>query len=181
LVLFSKKNTLLEIPMRGLSMLLGACGIIIAFLVWRALAPLVPVNAEMASMAVRLGLGAAWLLPACGVLAAMVAAQMVGRFLVAAFDPLAGRDSRFLLVNQRVIANTVEQTLIFVPALLALAAAVSAAQMPAVLAAAVVFALARLVFWAGYLVAPMARAPGMAATMAVVLATLMAAAWKWLH
>lgn len=167
--------------MRGLSLLLAACGIVIAFLAWRALVPLIPVNAETASMAVRLGLGAAWLLPACFVLAAMVAAQMAGRFVVAAFDPLAGRESRFLLVNQRVISNTVEQTLIFVPALLALAAAVSAAQMPAVLAAAAVFALARLVFWAGYLLAPMARAPGMAATMAIVLATLLTAAWRWLH
>ena len=167
--------------MRGLSMLLSACGIIVALLVWRAMVPLIPVAGDAASMAVRLGLGAAWLLPACFVLAAMVAAQMGGRFLLAAFDPLAGRDSRFLLVNQRVISNTVEQTLIFVPALLALAAAVPGAQMPAVLAAAAVFALARLVFWAGYLLAPMARAPGMAATMAVVAATLLAAAWKWLH
>lgn len=170
--------------MRGLSILLATCGIIVAFLAWRALVPLIPVNAEMANMAnmaVRLGLGAAWLLPACFVLAAMVAAQIAGRFLVAAFDPLAGQDSRFLLVNQRVITNTVEQTLIFAPALLALAAAVPAEQMPAVLAAAAVFALARLVFWAGYLVAPMVRAPGMAATMAVVVATLSAAVWQWLQ
>ena len=167
--------------MRGLSMLLSACGIILALLGWRALAPLIPVAPDAASMAVRLGLAAAWLLPACFVLAAMVAAQMGGRFAAEAIDPLAGRDSRFLLVNQRVIANTVEQMLIFVPALLALAATVPAGQMPAVSAACAVFAVARLVFWAGYLVAPMARAPGMAATMAVSMATLMAAAWKWLH
>lgn len=167
--------------MRGLSLLLAVCGAIVAFLIWRALVPLMVVNVEMTSTAVRLGLAAAWLLPACFVLAAMVAAQMTGRFTAAAFDPLAGGDSRFLLVNQRVISNTVEQTLIFAPALLALAAASPGAQMPAVLAAAAVFALARLVFWAGYLVAPMARAPGMAATMAVVVATLLAAASAWLH
>ena len=58
---------------------------------------------------------------------------------------------------------------------------VAAAQMGAVTALGVVFALARLVFWIGYLIAPIARAPGMAATFAATLSALAAAAWFWVH
>lgn len=167
--------------MRGLSLLLGSCGVVAALLAWRALVPLMPANAEATSMALRLGSAAAALLPAALVLAAMIAAQMAARFLAAAFDPLAGRETRFLRVNQRVISNTVEQMAVLAPALLALAAAASARQMPEITAAGAAFAIARLVFWAGYLVAPVARAPGMAASAAISLGCLLAAAWKWLH
>ncbi|OJY64871.1 MAG: hypothetical protein BGP12_03805 [Rhodospirillales bacterium 70-18] len=167
--------------MRGLNLLLSACGAIAALLAWRALLPLMPVDPEAASMAVRLGRACAALLPSGFVLAAMIAVQMAGRMWSGAIDPLGGQDTVFLRVNQRVITNTVEQMAVFVPALLALAAAVPAGQMPAVAAACGVFALARLAFWAGYLLGPLGRAPGMAASFAVVAATLMAAAWKWLH
>lgn len=167
--------------MRGLSLLLASCGIAGALLVWQALVPLMPADTEATSMALRLGRGAAALLPACLVLAAMIAAQMVARFAASAIDPLAGRETRFLRVNQRAISNTVEQMAVLVPSLLALAAAANARQMPEIVAAGAAFAIARLVFWAGYLIAPVARAPGMAASAAISLSCLLAAAWNWLH
>lgn len=167
--------------MRGVSLLLACCGIIAALFLWRGLIPLMPADSEATSMALRLGRGAAALLPAAGVLAAMIAAQMLARFAAFVLDPTAGQETRFLLLNQRAITNSVEQMAILVPALLALAAAVPARQMPEIVAAGAAFAIARIVFWAGYLIHPVARAPGMAASAAISLSCLMAAAWKWLH
>ncbi len=167
--------------MRGLSLLLGVCGAVAAVLAWQALMPLLPLDSAGSSMAVRLGRGCAALLPAAGVLALMLLAQMALRFAAGAIDPLAGQDGRWLLVNQRVITNTVEQMAVFVPALLALAGGVSAARMGEVTAAGLVFAGARLLFWAGYLAAPIGRSFGMAATLVTTLGTLGAAAWVWTH
>ncbi len=158
--------------MRGLSLLLAATGAVAGLLTWRGLAAIIPADPAAASMAVRLGLGAAYLLPACGVLAAMILAQMAARFWQGAFDPTAGKDGRFLRVNQRVISNTVEQMAILVPAMLALAAGAPSARMAEVLALPPVFALARLLFWAGYLAAPLLRAPGMAASFSASAAAL---------
>ncbi len=149
-------------------------------LAWMALIPLFPPDPSTSSMAVRLGGASAALLPGAGILALMVLLQMFGRFALGVFDPLAGRETRFLLVNQRIITNTVEQFLIFAPSLLALAAAVPAERMAEVTALGVVFALSRLVFWAGYLAAPVTRAPGMAGTIVTTIATLAAATWFWL-
>jgi len=167
--------------MRGLSLLLGVCGAVAAGLAWQALLPFLPSDPAGSSMAVRLGRGSAALLPGAGVLALMLLAQMALRFAAGAFDPLAGQDGRWLRVNQRVITNTVEQMAVFAPALLALAAGVPAARMAEVTAAGLVFAGARLLFWAGYMAAPLGRAFGMAATLTTTLATLGAAAWAWTH
>lgn len=164
-----------------LSLLLGACGVVAALLGWRLVWPLIEVDAAAASTGVRLGAAVGALLPAAGVLAAMILAQMAARLLAGVFDPASGRETRFLALNQRVITNTVEQLVVFAIALPALAAAVAGAQLAQVLALGAVFAVARLAFWAGYLAAPTARAPGMAASMAVNAATLLAAAWFWLR
>ena len=151
-----------------------------ALMIWRMLLPLVPQDAAAASMGVRLGLALAALLPGVAVLAAMILTQMVARFFSGALDPRSGRETAFLVTNQRVITNTVEQMAVFVPSLLASAAGASASRLPAVLALAGTFACARIVFWGGYLAAPIARAPGMAATALANLAALVAAAWFWL-
>jgi hypothetical protein len=167
--------------MRGLSLLLASVGVVAAFLAWRVIAELIPADSGASSMSVRLGMAAAVLLPCCFILAAMISAQMGARFMAGALDPTLGTDTRFLQVNQRVITNTVEQLCIFLPALLALAAGVTGGQLPYVLALALVFAGARLAFWVGYVLAPVARAPGMAATVATNAATLLSAAWMWVN
>ncbi len=172
-------DTATPVSPRALSLMLAGCGMAGALLAWRGIAALMPEEPAASSMAVRLGEAAAALLPGSFVLAAMIVAQALGRFLASAFDPLAGADSRFLRTNQRVITNTVEQFAVFTPALLALAAGAGSAHMPAIEAVGITFALARLVFWGGYLLAPMARAPGMAATLAVTAATWLAAARAW--
>lgn len=165
--------------MRWVSLLLGCCGAVAAALLWRRLAVEIMPPAAASSMAARLGLALAFLLPAVGLLWAMLLAQMGARFLGGVFDPTAGADGRFLRTNQRVITNTVEHLLVFGPALLALAAGADRRQMPGVIALAVVFAVARAAFWAGYLVAPLGRAIGMAATLVATAAALGGAASVW--
>ena len=145
------------------------------------LVPYFPPDPAGSSMAVRLGQGCAALLPGAMVLALMVLGQMALRLAGGIVDPLAGRETRWLLVNQRAISNTVEQFAIFAPSLLALSAGVTSARMGEVTALGVVFAAARLVFWIGYLIAPIVRATGMAATLAATLSALVAAAWFWVH
>ena len=82
-------------------------------------------------------------------------------------------------MNQRALANTVEQLAAFAPALLAVAARAPAGWMPSVVAAGLVFGLARLAFWGGYMVGPLGRSPGMAATYAINVVTLVSAVSVW--
>jgi hypothetical protein len=110
----------------------------------------------------------------------MTMTQSLMRLRTAALDPTADRDGRFLIVNQRVISNTVEQMAVLIPALTALAAAAPVADMPQIVAAGIVFAAARLGFWAGYLKAPRFRAPGMATTFVLNTAIVIAAAIVWM-
>lgn len=152
-------------------------GLVVAYGVWRGLTGLItPVAVDAAQ---RMAVACVALLPCIGLLLAMIVVQMLTRAMTGAIDPTAGRDSHFLVTNQRVISNTVEQLVAFVPALLALAAGVRGDRMGQVVALALVFALARLVFWIGYLAGTRQRAPGMAATLAVNVVTLLTAAWTW--
>jgi MAPEG family len=164
---------------RRQSILLSACGILAAVVLCRALVAEIPEPVDSSSVAARVSLTLAWLLPSLALLWAMLLAQMSARFLGARFDPLAGGEGRFLAVNQRVITNTVEHMLVFAPSLLALAARVSGARMPDVIALAIVFAVARVAFWAGYLVTPIGRGPGMAATVAATAMSLGGAMFVW--
>lgn len=163
---------------RGWTALGSAMGAGAAIAGWQGLAANLPVVLA-AGLPERLGLACAALLPAVCVLDLMIVAQMALRARSGAVDPLAGGDNATLLVNQRALTNTVEQLAGFAPSLLALAAGVSSDRMRFVVAAGVVFAVARLVFWAGYILGPMMRAPGMAATFAINIGTLVAAIWVW--
>jgi hypothetical protein len=156
----------------------SAIGIGVAIAVWRGLAAIIPVDIA-AGLPERLGLGCAALLPAVCVLNLMILVQMRLRAQSGAVDPLAGHDGMLLRVNQRALTNTVEQLAGFAPALLALAGRTPPGGMRYVVAAGVVFALARLAFWGGYLLGPLARAPGMASTFAINVGTLVAAMLAW--
>jgi uncharacterized membrane protein YecN with MAPEG domain len=160
------------------SLLGSAVGIVIALALWQGLGRIIPVGV-VAGMPQRLGVACAALLPTVCVLDLMIAVQMALRVRTGAVDPLAGRDNHTLQVNQRALTNTVEQLAGFVPALLALAAGAPPAWLPFVVAAGLAFGLARLVFWAGYLLGPLWRAPGMAASFAINVATLVAAIGVW--
>jgi uncharacterized membrane protein YecN with MAPEG domain len=155
-----------------------AFGIVGAYLLWRVFAGILVIG-PVTGTAERIGFACVAMLPGVLVLHLMIALQMLVRALTRAVDPLAGVDSRVLQVNQRALTNTVEQIAGFVPALLALAAGAPPGWMPGVLALGLVFGAARLVFWGGYLMGPLLRAPGMAATFAVNVATFAAAVRVW--
>jgi hypothetical protein len=86
------------------------------------------------------------------------------RFLSDAIDPTRNAESRTMEIDGRVADNTLQQTFVFVVATLALSTVVPLDRLQVVYACAIVFILARIVFWLGYRMHPLFRAPGMAAT-----------------
>ena len=109
-----------------------------------------------------------WLtLPPAVVFFVLVASVGNARFLGPGIDPLQGKDPRFVIVTNRVLSNTTEQALIFVLSGVALIALLPAEKLGAIPALAVLFVVARVVFWAGYLRQSLLRAPGMALTIQI--------------
>jgi len=106
------------------------------------------------------------------VLFAAVAGVMAARARSVALNPIDDPESRLHRISQRVLSNTVEQTLIFLPALAGLVAQIPLPNLGVAVLATALFVLGRVLFWAGYLVHPYARAPGMAMTFTVNLVVL---------
>ncbi len=75
-------------------------------------------------------------------------------------DPFLGSESQRFRINQRVLSNTIEQFLVFVPLVLALAPRLPVGQVKLLPIAVTAWCLGRLMFWIGYHVAPHWRAPG---------------------
>jgi hypothetical protein len=107
----------------------------------------------------------------------MVVAVGNARFLSDAIDPTRGAEDRTMLINGRVADNTTQQFLIFAAGSLALAANLPPAQLKLVGAAAIVFTIARVVFWIGYRIHPLYRAPGFSSTAYLNLGLLLGALW----
>ncbi|WP_375767221.1 MAPEG family protein [Archangium gephyra] len=95
------------------------------------------------------------------------------RFTSEGIDPLQGRDPRVVVVTNRVLSNTTEQAFIFVLTGLSLIALLPVEQLGALPALAVLFGVARMAFWLGYLSQPLLRAPGMALTIQINLVMLL--------
>lgn len=123
--------------------------------------------------------GAASLLPwPAALLLAMVLAVSFARLRTGAFDPLRDPEGRSLHVTQRVLANTVEQTAVFVPVLLAASVLAEAGHLPALPVATGLFVAGRLLFWAGYLAGPLNRAAGMVVTVNVNAGLIAYCLWR---
>ena len=80
------------------------------------------------------------------------------RLFSRAIDPLAGADSRRLIVNQRYVQNTLEQFWVFAPGLALLG--VYAGDLRVVAATAITWVLGRWAFWIGYHRDPVLRGIG---------------------
>lgn len=95
------------------------------------------------------------------------------RLVSPAIDPLRGFETRRMQVNQRYLQNTLEQTVVFAAGLLLLAWQLDdGAAMRALIAATVVWVVARWAFWIGYHRSPLLRgwgAAGMLQSMLVLL------------
>jgi hypothetical protein len=86
------------------------------------------------------------------------------RFLSEAIDPTRHAESRSMEIDGRVADNTLQQNFVFAVASLALSTIVPLEHLQVVWACAIVFVVARAVFWLGYRINPLYRAPGMSAT-----------------
>jgi len=87
------------------------------------------------------------------------------RFLTDAIDPLRHAENRVIEINERYLDNTLQQYLVFLVGTVALSTFLDGQSMKLIVALTVVFILARIVFWVGYRIDPLYRAPGMAATI----------------
>ena len=103
------------------------------------------------------------------------------RFLGEAIDPTLGKEDHKTIVNGRVADNTLQQFTIFAVALLALAVTIPADQMSFAPAVAITFVIARIVFWIGYRIHPLYRAPGFSSTAYLNLGMIVAVLWMWLR
>jgi hypothetical protein len=136
-----------------------------------------PVPAGLEVVGDRLAYALRWDALAAVPFFAMIIVIGNARALGPAIDPTLGAESRAMQINGRVADNTLQQLVIFVVATLALAANLPPANMGVIAAAANVFVIARLVFWIGYRIHPLYRAPGFAATAYLNLGLLGAALW----
>jgi hypothetical protein len=87
-------------------------------------------------------------------------------------DPFAGAESREWKINQRVLQNTVEQAMIFVPTLFALAVRIDDGMLQLLPIAVALWCAGRLLFWFGYRKSIVWRAPGFDWTLNTTLALL---------
>jgi MAPEG family len=94
----------------------------------------------------------------------MLATVGNSRFLSEAIDPTRRAESRSMEIDGRVADNTLQQTFVFAVASLAVGTIVPMRHLQVVWACTIVFVAARLVFWLGYRLNPLYRAPGMSAT-----------------
>ena len=130
------------------------------------------------TVADRLAYAAAANACAAVVLFVMVAAVGNSRFLSEAIDPTLGKEGPRMVVDGRVADNTTQQYLIFAAASFGLAANISEDDLNLIGAAAIVFIVARILFWIGYRIHPLYRAFGFAATAYLNLGLLVAAVWQ---
>lgn len=149
---------------------LGAVAVTVVL--FMALAPLFPAPEAMAALQARLALVARLSLWPALVLFAMVCAVMAARGRSLAFNPIDDPEGRGYRVAQRVLSNTVEQTLVFLPGLWALSVLLPVDGLGVPRLATALFVAGQLLFWAGYHLHPYLRAPGMAMTFTVNLVVL---------
>ena len=97
------------------------------------------------------------------------------RFLSDAINPLAHAERASIEIDGRVADNTLQQNFVFLIGTLALSTSLSAMNMKLILACTITFVVARVVFWVGYRIHPLYRAPGMAATSYMNLGILLSA------
>jgi hypothetical protein len=131
--------------------------------VWWGVWTFVPETPHSGQVAERLVL-ALKCLAVAATLTLMLGVEAVGheRLMTPAFDPLAGQDSPRLIINNRFIQNTVEQLLVFATSLTGLAIyCESASSARAVIAATLVWIIARWAFWIGYHLGPQHRVAGL--------------------
>jgi uncharacterized membrane protein YecN with MAPEG domain len=135
-----------------------------------------PVPEGMDTGGARVLLALRWLPVAMLPYVATCLSIMRARFYGGAHDPLEGSESERLRIHCRAMQNTLEQLVWFGVCLLAVAAQIDPPRMKLVPVACVLFAVARFVFWWGYLRSgTLGRAPGVQMTMSINMPLLLTA------
>ena len=111
----------------------------------------------------------------------MIVAIGNARFGGGAIDPTRGVEDKAMLINGRVADNTLQQFVLFLAGSLALAVTVPAGYVQVVGAAAITFVVARIIFWVGYRIHPLYRAPGFSSVAYMNLFMFVAVFWMWLR
>ena len=152
----------------------GIAGMII--LVWGLAAVISqPVIADTA--ADRLAYALRWaVLPALTLLA-MIAAVGNARFASEAIDPTLGKESPKMVVNGRVADNTLQQFVCFLVGITALSVSLPIDRISYVPAVALTFVISRTIFWIGYRIRPLYRAPGFSSTAYMNIFMYVAVLW----
>jgi hypothetical protein len=130
-----------------------AAAIAIAWKVW-------PDGPQLASSADRLAYAAQLLVGVAVIVLLMVTACFRVFDADGAEDPFAGVETPGWKVHQRVLSNTVEQALIFVPAIVALAVRVKPEHVKILPILTALWCAGRLLFWIGYRIRHSLRGPG---------------------
>ena len=138
--------------------------------------PGLPITADAGD---RLAFAAKWLAAAPVFLAIIAVGN--ARFFSEAIDPTAGRESQTMVVNGRVVDNSLQQYVLLFAATMAVAASANGTQLGIVSAASVIFIVSRFAFWIGYRIEPVYRAFGFASTAylnIILFGTAIWLAWR---
>ncbi len=139
-----------------------------------AVMPSLPITADAGD---RLAFAAKWLALAAAPLFLAIIVVGNARFLSDAIDPTAGKESQAMIVNGRVVDNTLQQYALLFAATMAVAATANGTQLGIVSAASVIFIVSRFAFWIGYRIEPVHRAAGFASTAYLNIILFGTAAW----
>lgn len=159
---------------RKSGMVVIAASIVVSLILWFGLTRLLPPLQGMDDLAARM-LVALKCLALATLFCLVTGVESIAheRLQSAAFDPLAGHETRRLRVNLRYLQNTLEQIVVFGVGLFGLAAYLTdGPAMRAVIAVTVIWILNRFAFWIGYHRSAAMRglgAPSMAVSLIVLL------------
>ena len=132
-------------------------------LVW-AIATYFPQPGVIDSTGDRLAYAFRWSVIAVLPLFAMLVAVGNARFASEAIDPTLGKESPKMIVDGRVADNTLQQFICFLVGICALSVSLPIERISYVPAVAITFVICRIVFWVGYRIHPLYRAPGFSST-----------------
>ena len=125
----------------------------------------------------RIAYAIRWSVVAVLPLFAMLVAVGNARFLSEAIDPTLGKESQKMVVDGRVADNTLQQFVCFLVGITALSVSVPIGWISVIPAVAITFVICRLVFWVGYRIHPLYRAPGFSSTAYMNLFMYIAVLW----
>jgi uncharacterized MAPEG superfamily protein len=126
----------------------------------------------------RLAFAVKWAALAAAPLFFAIIAIGNARALSDAIDPTAGKESPAMVVDGRVVDNTLQQYVLFVAAALSVAAVSRGDQLGIVSGAAIIFVVSRFAFWIGYRIHPLYRAFGFASTAYLNIILFGVAVWR---